>query len=77
MKNLKANVKAIVIVGLVLAFLSKVQVQANVARASCSANVLALIAGVVAFLVLVGIVILVFLITREFRAGVYRPRHAS
>jgi len=77
MKNLKANVKAIVIVGLVLAFLSKIQVQANVAGASCSANVLALIAGVVAFLVLVGIVILVFLITREFRAGVYRPRHAS
>jgi len=77
MKVFQANVKAIVIVGIVLTFLAKVQVRANVAGASCSFSVLSLIAGVVAFLVLVGIAVLVYLITRSFRAGIYQPRHAS
>lgn len=77
MKNLKANVKAIGVAGLVLFLLAKVQVQANVAGASCSFSVLALIAGVVAFLVLLGLAVLALIVTREVRRGVYRPRHAG
>ena len=68
--------KSAALVAVVLWVLSKVQVHANVAGASCSASVLALIAVVVGLLVLAGAALIGYVVIREFRRGVYRPRHA-
>jgi hypothetical protein len=75
--NRKANVKAVLAVIAGLFLLAKVQVHASVAGANLSASVLALIAGAVGLLVLLSIAIMVFVIIREVRPGIYRPRHAS
>lgn len=76
MKNLYKNLKALAVVIFGLILLAKVQVHANVAGASCSASVLALVAFVVGLLVLAGIALIGYVVVREFRAGVYRPKHA-
>lgn len=76
MRNRKANAKAVLAVIAGLFILSKVQVHASVAGASCSASVLALIAGAVGLLVLVSLAGIALVVTREFRRGIYRPRHA-
>jgi len=72
-----ANVKAVLAVIAGLFFLAKVQVHASVAGASMSCSVLALIAGVMAFLVLLATVLIVRTVLREVRPGIYRPRHAG
>ena len=72
----KTIAKSAALVAVVLWVLSKVQVHANVAGASCSASVLALIAVVVGLLVLAGVALIGYIVIREFRAGVYRPKHA-
>lgn len=72
----KTIAKSVALVTVVLWVLSKVQVHANVAGASCSASVLALIAVVVGLLVLAALAVMVYVVIREFRRGVYRPRHA-
>ena len=73
----KANAKAVLAVVVGLFILSKVQVHASVAGASCSCSVLALIAGVVGLLCVLGLALIVRTVVREVRPGIYRPRHAS
>jgi hypothetical protein len=77
MKNLKANAKAVLAVIAGLFFLAKVQVHASIAGASFSCSVLALIAGTIGLLVLLGLAVIVRTVLREVRPGIYRPRHAS
>jgi len=69
--------KALAAIVAALWLLSHLQVHASVGGATMSANVLALLAGAVAFLVLLGIAVLAWLIARELGLGIYRPRTAA
>jgi len=77
MANRMANAKAVLAVIAGLFFLAKVQVHANVAGASISCSVLALIAGTVGLLILLAVAVIVRTVLREVRPGIYRPRHAG
>jgi hypothetical protein len=72
-----ANAKAVIAAIIGLFLLAKVQVHASVGSASVSCSVLALIAGIVGLLVVLGLAVIVRTALREIRPGIYRPRHAS
>lgn len=57
--------------------LAHLQVHASVGGAAMSASLLAVLAGVVALLVLLGIAVLVLVVSRELGLGIYRPRYAG